>query len=59
MAGIAFLLFISLFGASNSVQDKETNLDPYFKEWQDNAWKRPSRCHGKQQDFLHVTRLIT
>jgi hypothetical protein len=26
---------------------QQTKPDPYFEEWKENAWQRPSQCHGK------------
>ena len=47
MLKISLILFISFLVKISSAQVEETKPDPYFEEWKENAWERPSQCHGR------------
>ncbi|XP_028408732.1 protein canopy homolog 4-like [Dendronephthya gigantea] len=41
-----FIVFVVKRTESNAeAETQQTKPDPYFEEWKDNAWQRPSRCH--------------
>lgn len=41
------VFFVKLARPNNQEETQQTKPDPYFQEWRENAWRRPSRCHGK------------
>lgn len=45
---ILFTFFVlKLTRCSEEQHAQQTKPDPYFEEWKNDAWQRPSQCHGK------------
>ena len=50
----AILIFITFFIKINSQkteEKQETKPDPFFQEWKENAWQRPTQCQGKWECY--------
>ena len=48
ISAFLFIFFIlKLAQCSEGELTQQTKPDPYFEEWKNDAWQRPSQCHGK------------